>query len=186
MPLPPGAVASRVTVVPVVISVHCTCDGITTWTLHASPISGSRSCASRRGRRGRTPWSVVWLLFAPLVFRAPTAAAFVNDTLAGALVIAFVLLMPGMPGMRMLPGPGRAAGLVVQPLDLAATGPDHRARLRRLLPVAPDGRLPARLHDRSGSRSSIPAPGRCSARNCRGVSRSRMPGWARSPTCSRR
>lgn len=57
----------------------------------------------------------VWLLFAPLVFPAPTAAAFVNDTLAGALVIAFVLLMPGMPGMRMLPGPDRPPGWSYNP-----------------------------------------------------------------------
>ena len=65
------------------------------------------------------PWANslvgVWLLFAPLVFRAPTAAAFVNDTLAGALVIAFVLLMPGMPGMRMLPGPDRPPGWSYNP-----------------------------------------------------------------------
>ena len=65
------------------------------------------------------PWANslvgVWLLFAPLVFKAPTAAAFVNDTLAGALVIAFVLLMPGMPGMRMLPGPDRPPGWSYNP-----------------------------------------------------------------------
>lgn len=55
------------------------------------------------------PWANslvgVWLLFAPLVFTAPTAAAFANDTLAGALVITFAILMPGMPGMRMIDGP---------------------------------------------------------------------------------
>lgn len=65
------------------------------------------------------PWANalvgVWLLFAPLVFWAPTAAAFANDTLAGALVIAFVLLMPGMPGMRMLPGPDRPPGWSYNP-----------------------------------------------------------------------
>ncbi len=65
------------------------------------------------------PWANslvgVWLLFAPLVFWAPTGAAFVNDTLSGALVIAFVLLMPGMPGMRMLPGPDRPPGWSYNP-----------------------------------------------------------------------
>jgi nucleoside-diphosphate-sugar epimerase/uncharacterized membrane protein len=39
-----------------------------------------------------------WLLFAPLAFWAPTAGAYVNDTLVGALVIAFSVLIPhGMP-----------------------------------------------------------------------------------------
>ena len=65
------------------------------------------------------PWANslvgVWLLFAPLVFKAPTAAAYANDTLAGTLVIAFVLLMPGMPGMRMLPGPDAPPGWSYNP-----------------------------------------------------------------------
>ena len=65
------------------------------------------------------PWANslvgVWLLFAPLVFKAPTAAAYANDTLAGALVIAFVLLMPGMPGMRMVPGPDAPPGWSYNP-----------------------------------------------------------------------
>ena len=42
-----------------------------------------------------------WLLFAPLVFWAPGAAAYANDTLVGALVIAFAVLVPMMPGMSM-------------------------------------------------------------------------------------
>lgn len=42
-----------------------------------------------------------WLLFAPLVFWAPSAAAYTNDTLVGALVIAFAVLVPMMPGMAM-------------------------------------------------------------------------------------
>ncbi len=67
-------------------------------------------------------WSVwanslvgVWLLFAPLVFWAPTGAGFTNDTLAGALMITFVLLMPGMPGMKMLPGPDNPPGWSYNP-----------------------------------------------------------------------
>lgn len=40
----------------------------------------------------------LWLLFAPLAFSAPTAAAYWNDTIAGALVIAFSVLVPMMPG----------------------------------------------------------------------------------------
>lgn len=43
----------------------------------------------------------LWLLFAPLVFWAPSAAAYANDTLVGALIIAFAILVPMMPGMSM-------------------------------------------------------------------------------------
>ena len=42
-----------------------------------------------------------WLLFAPLVFWAPEAASYTNDTFVGALVIAFAILVPMMPGMSM-------------------------------------------------------------------------------------
>ena len=70
-------------------------------------------------RSAWAPWANslvgVWLLFAPLVFWAPTAVAYANDTLSGALVIAFVLLMPGMPGMRMLPGPDVPPGWSYNP-----------------------------------------------------------------------
>ena len=57
------------------------------------------------------PWANslvgLWLLFAPLVFWAPTAAGYANDTLVGALVVVFAILAPGMPmaaGMSMEPG----------------------------------------------------------------------------------
>ncbi len=43
----------------------------------------------------------VWLLFAPLIFWSPGAAAYTNDTFVGALVIAFAVLVPMMPGMSM-------------------------------------------------------------------------------------
>lgn len=42
-----------------------------------------------------------WLLFAPLVFWTPLPVAYTNDTLIGALVIAFAVLIPMMPGMSM-------------------------------------------------------------------------------------
>ncbi|PXX95795.1 NAD-dependent epimerase/dehydratase family protein [Halomonas sp. LBP4] len=49
------------------------------------------------------PWANttigVWLLFAPLVFWTPSAAVYANDTAIGALVIAFAILVPMMPGM---------------------------------------------------------------------------------------
>lgn len=61
------------------------------------------SALSMSPRRGWAPWANgtvgVWLLFAPLVFWSPSAAAYTNDTLIGSLVIAFALLVPMMPGM---------------------------------------------------------------------------------------
>jgi len=50
----------------------------------------------------------VWLLFAPLLFWVPASAVYNNDTLVGALVVAFAILAPGMPmpaGMSMQAGP---------------------------------------------------------------------------------
>jgi nucleoside-diphosphate-sugar epimerase len=41
----------------------------------------------------------LWLLFAPLVFWSPSAAVYNNDTVVGALVIGFAILVPMMPGM---------------------------------------------------------------------------------------
>jgi hypothetical protein len=43
----------------------------------------------------------VWLSAAPLLLWAPSAAAYLNDTLVGALVIALTVLIPGMPNMIM-------------------------------------------------------------------------------------
>ncbi len=41
----------------------------------------------------------VWITFAPVIFWAPTAAAYMNDTFVGALVISLTILIPGMPNM---------------------------------------------------------------------------------------
>lgn len=64
----------------------------------------SVAAASRR-LNAYARWAVcfvgLWLLFAPLVFWTPDAAAYMNDTLAGALVIAFAVLVTMMPGMDM-------------------------------------------------------------------------------------
>ncbi|MEW5916550.1 MAG: vitamin K epoxide reductase family protein [Gemmatimonadota bacterium] len=63
-----------------------------------------------KARRLWAPWAAsfvgVWLLFAPLVFWAPTAGAYGNDTLIGVLVIAQTVLIPGMPGMMLIMQPG--------------------------------------------------------------------------------
>lgn len=52
--------------------------------------------------KGWARWGVaglgVWLLFAPLVFWTPSAAAYANDTLVGALVILFAVCIPATPG----------------------------------------------------------------------------------------
>jgi nucleoside-diphosphate-sugar epimerase/uncharacterized membrane protein len=69
-----------------------------------------------------SPWANsfvgVWLLFAPLVFWAPTSAIYSNDTLAGILVIVFAVLAPGMPmkaGMVMPAGPDVPRGWSYNP-----------------------------------------------------------------------
>jgi uncharacterized membrane protein len=69
-----------------------------------------------------SPWANsmvgLWLIFAPLVFRAPTAAVYVTDTFIGALVVVFAILAPGMPmpaGMSMKAGPDVPAGWSYNP-----------------------------------------------------------------------
>ena len=55
----------------------------------------------------------LWLLFAPLVFWAPTAAAYLNDTLTGSLIVGFAVLVPPTPGIdpaAALTGPTRPPG----------------------------------------------------------------------------
>ena len=61
-----------------------------------------------------------WLQFAPLVFWAPTAAAYITDTLVGAIVITLTILVPMMPGMAhhmamMQPGPEIPPGWTYNP-----------------------------------------------------------------------
>lgn len=69
-------------------------------------------------------WSVAlvgtWLQFAPLVFWAPTAAAYLNDTIVGAFAIALSILVPMMPGMAhhmamTQPGPEIPPGWTYNP-----------------------------------------------------------------------
>ncbi len=77
------------------------------------------------------PWANalvgVWLLFAPLVFWAPTAAGYANDTLLGALVVAFAVLAPGMPmapGMQMdVDGPDVPPGWSYNPSSWTQRAP---------------------------------------------------------------
>jgi len=69
------------------------------------------SLLALKPQRGLISWLVsvvgLWLLFAPLVFWAPSAAAYANDTLVGALLIAFGLIIPmgmAMKGPAIPPG----------------------------------------------------------------------------------
>lgn len=55
--------------------------------------------------RPKTLWACcfvgIWLTFAPIVFWSPVAAAYVNDSLVGILLMSLTILIPGMPNMIM-------------------------------------------------------------------------------------
>lgn len=73
-------------------------------------------------------FSGIWLLFAPLVFWATDSGAYANDTLVGALVIAFSVLIPMMPShahheVMMTPGPDTPPGWSYNPSDWIQRGP---------------------------------------------------------------
>lgn len=70
----------------------------------------------------------LWLWLAPLVFSAPTAFVFSNDTLVGVLVISFSVLAPGIPGkahhaVMMQPGPEIPPGWSYNPSSWQQRGP---------------------------------------------------------------
>lgn len=102
-----------------------TFDGRSTALLWSDIVSGVLlivfALLSLAPRRLWAPWAAcfvgIWLQFAPLVFWAPSAATYVNDTLVGVLVIAFTVLIPGMPGMMqmMQPGPETPPGWSYNP-----------------------------------------------------------------------
>jgi hypothetical protein len=64
-----------------------------------------------------TPVVAFWLLLAPLIFWSPTPAVFLIDTLIACLVIAFSVLVPGVPGKGglSLPGPDQPPGWTYNP-----------------------------------------------------------------------
>jgi hypothetical protein len=59
-------------------------------------------------KRHWAPWMLcaigVWLQFAPLVFWAPNAVGYLNDTTTGALLILLSIIVPGTPGGVELKG----------------------------------------------------------------------------------
>ncbi|MFN8552017.1 MAG: vitamin K epoxide reductase family protein [Candidatus Obscuribacterales bacterium] len=67
--------------------------------------------------RWGTALVAIWLLFAPLVFWAPSPAVFVNDTLIASLVIAMSILVPGSPGTSgmSVAGPDQPPGWTYNP-----------------------------------------------------------------------
>ena len=79
------------------------------WLAASDVISGALivvfAALSLSGRFGWAQWANtlvgVWLLCAPLVFWAPSAAVYLNDTFVACLVITFAVLVPMMPGMDM-------------------------------------------------------------------------------------
>jgi uncharacterized membrane protein len=73
-------------------------------------------------------FSGIWLLFAPLVFWTRDAGAYANDTIVGALIIAFSILIPMMPSrvhhqVMMTPGPDIPPGWSYNPSDWFQRGP---------------------------------------------------------------
>jgi uncharacterized membrane protein len=73
-------------------------------------------------------FSGIWLLFAPLVFWTPDAGAYANDSLVGALVITFSILIPMMPSrahhqVMMTPGPDTPPGWSYNPSGWIQRGP---------------------------------------------------------------
>lgn len=77
--------------------------------------------ASLRARWLWAPWVTcllgVWIAFAPLPLWAPSATAYANDTMVGALVIGLTILIPRMLGMAaiMRPGPTTPPGWSYNP-----------------------------------------------------------------------
>ena len=70
----------------------------------------------------------IWLLFAPLVFWAPTAFVYANDSVVGGLVISLAVLAPMMPGKAhhmamMQPGPDIPPGWTYNPSSWWQRGP---------------------------------------------------------------
>jgi len=68
----------------------------------------------------------LWLLFAPLVFWAPSAAAYLNDTLVGAIVFALAVVIPPLPGVGPLAsrtGPDIPLGWDYSPSDWLQRAP---------------------------------------------------------------
>ena len=89
-------------------------------------------CLALRPRFDLARWGIcfagLWLLFAPLLFWARDWRVYVNDTVTGALVITFSVLVPMMPGrahhqVMLMPGPDTPPGWSYNPSDWIQRGP---------------------------------------------------------------
>lgn len=67
--------------------------------------------------RWGTPAVAFWLLLAPLIFWSPTPAVYLADSLIGCLVIAFSILIPGVPenAGQEIPGPDQPPNWTYNP-----------------------------------------------------------------------
>ena len=69
--------------------------------------------------RWGTPIVAFWLLMAPLIFWSPTPTTYLVDTLIACLLIAFAILIPGLPGRAGMeltePGPDKPPGWSYNP-----------------------------------------------------------------------
>ena len=114
--------------------------GLGTWLLTAPPLLGLQSpglvlsdaiagaalmvfaALALSWRLGWARWVCAaigaWVMSAPIVFWAPTAAGYLNDTLVGALVLAFAVALPPEPGVARtaaMTGPERPPGWSFNP-----------------------------------------------------------------------
>ncbi len=129
----------------------------------------------------------LWLLFAPLLFWTPSAGAYANDTLVGAFVIAFSVLIPMMPGkghheVMMLPGPDVPPGWSYNPSDWVERGP---IIAMAFVGSSSPATCPPINWDTligRGTRSSATARNGCWTRRCPRLGRSPTRAWARCRT----
>lgn len=135
---------------------------------------------------GLARWGVaavgVWVLFAPLVFWAPTAASYAIDTLVGALAIGFSILVPGMPGMRMLEGPTTPPGWTYNPSSWPQRLPPIAAALAAFLIARFMAGYQLEHVGSVWDPFSATAPNEFSRRTSPRCSRSPTPASERSPT----
>lgn len=130
----------------------------------------------------------IYLLFAPLIFWAPTASAYLNDTFVGALVIGLSMLVRPPVGVGLdatLGGPDvPPAGTTVRPPGRSgcrsSSSPSLASTSRTIWPHFSSGILPP-----PGIRFSATAPSASLHRKSPRPGRYRMRAWAPSPTCSR-
>ncbi|MGQ0618103.1 MAG: vitamin K epoxide reductase family protein [Acidimicrobiia bacterium] len=105
----PAGAAARATEVTAERGLSSVADRIS-WLTWSDTLSGLLlvvlGLASLRARWLWAPWAAcfvgLWVSLAPILLWAPSAAAYGNQVLVGALVIGLTILVPGMPGMAVI------------------------------------------------------------------------------------